>query len=273
MSRLFKYIGNIAKYIRDGGLTKVSIVTSPSQMRFKGKTVLITGATSGIGLEIAKQFNVEGATVIVTGHSKEKLELIKKQYGFNALMWDTSTNAEYHECMMKTVFEEISPVDILINNAGIYYQLDFISATEIDYTKMLDTNLKGAIFISQAFLKNVKQLNDKKDRNILNISSIAPKQSTTSFYGISKAGIDFLTRELGLYAYKYNVVVNAIAPGPTDSNINPASSKENYYTPRAVDKRVCMPIEIAKLALYLTSEDARHIIGETVTIDGGESIA
>lgn len=248
-------------------------------MKLKNRTALVTGASRGIGRAIALEFAKEGADVIVNYfNSHEKaLEVTEEasRYGVRALavQADISKRADI-ERMSKAATDAFGHVDILVNNAGIYERCDFLDVDEDLWHRTVDTNLMGAFFCSQIFGAH---MTERQYGNIINIASDIALQAGTSkniHYGVSKAGIVYITRSLALALAPY-VNVNCIAPGYTTTDMarythDPALKGEIEKTiPLG---RVNEPQDIANAALFLASEGSRNITGQILVVNGGRGL-
>ncbi|QNM90770.1 SDR family oxidoreductase [Aliarcobacter cryaerophilus] len=252
---------------------QVSVSQIVYERMFEGQNVLVTGGTSGIGLEIAKKFLSLGAKVTITGRNIDKLNSVKKEINNSNLIvveWDIS-KANLIDEKVYEIIEKMGKIDILVNNSGIYAPNSFFNTDEKLFDEIMNTNLKGLFFtskkISEYFIKN--SIKGK----IINISSITSIAGASIPYGISKWGVRGLTQGLARDLIKYGIVVNAIAPGVVATAINPElSTSENMYRGGALSKRASTVEEIAELAIFLSSQATTNIIGQTVVCDGGETL-
>lgn len=238
----------------------------------KGKRILITGGTSGIGLALAKKCLNEGAVVVITGRNIEKLEKISKEISnknLRILEWDVKNISIIDEKIEETK-KLMNNIDILFNNAGIYSDNEFFEVTEEEYNNVLDTNLKSVFFISQKVAEYFK--NNKIKGKIINTVSIRGYQSTREPYGISKWGLLGLTKGLAKELIKYGIIVNGIAPGITASGINGLDMRKDIFINSTLDGRVALPEEIAEIGCFLASNVSNHIIGQVIVCDGGETL-
>lgn len=235
----------------------------------RGKTVLITGGTGGIGLSIAQRCINNGAKVIITGRSQKKLDTSLKfldgeAFGFvldvRVVSDDMKTN------FLQFVDKQKLTIDTLINCAGLQAGVAFGNTKEEDYDKTLDTNLKGTYFFSQIFSNYL--IENKVQGNILNISSVSGIRPAISPYMISKWGIQGLTKGMAKKLIPYGIVVNGIAPGPVATEMLGLDGKNLDYS-RAPVGRYSDPIEVANLAVFMISSMGRMIVGDTVYITGG----
>jgi NAD(P)-dependent dehydrogenase (short-subunit alcohol dehydrogenase family) len=246
-------------------------------MKLRGKVVLITGSTRGIGKEFALGFAKEGADLIINGRNLEKTKAVAKEIenlGVRsmAIGADVSQSQDVTR-MVEEAVSQFGKIDILVNNAGVNpFILEAEKIKEEGWDQVLDVNLKGVFLCCQAVGRQmIKQGGGK----IINISSAAGLLGEQGFlpYCVSKAGVMTLTRVLAYEWSKYNIIVNAIAPGFIAGGMNtPVLNKEilvSGLTQQVPLKRLGTPEEIVKIALFLASEDSSYINGTTIVADGG----
>ena len=240
-----------------------------------GRNVLITGGGSGIGFAIAQACLRNGANVVIAGRNKEKLDqaamslrsLAQREAQVAALELDIVDTASHAQKLAHAA--QLLPggkLDILVNNAGVSAGAS-IGQTESDaYDAVLDTNLKGTYFLSQAFFNQL--LERKAGGNILVVSSSSGVRPAISPYMVSKWGEVGLTQGLAKKLIPYGITVNGIAPGPTATGM---LQKKNGYLdlPTSPAGRYTTAEEIANLAVFLVSDMGRMIVGETIFITGG----
>ena len=273
MRKLLRLIKNFLICLKTGSKPiQVSVSQIVYEKLFEEKHILVTGGTSGIGLEIAKKFLSLGAKVTITGRNIDKLNAIKKEIQNESLFvteWDISSTNIIDEKVDETI-EKMGKIDILINNSGIYAPNNFFNTDEKLFDEIMNTNLKGLFFtskkIAEYFIKN--SIKGK----IINISSVRSIQGGAEPYGISKWGVRGLTQGLARDLAKYGIVVNAVAPGITATGINGISIQNNAFTSSSLDNRVAIPQEIAEIVIFLSSSASNHIIGQTIVCDGGETL-
>ncbi|MET3965026.1 MULTISPECIES: SDR family oxidoreductase [Bradyrhizobium] len=244
-------------------------------MRLKNKTALITGGNSGIGLATAKLFVAEGAKVIITGRNKETLEAAAKELGPNGFaVAADATDIAATDAAIKQGAEKFGKLDIVFANAGIPGGTPLGSATLEVFEKVIRTNLTGVFFTVQSALP---YLNDNASI-ILNGSVISvlgiPGYSA---YGAAKAGVRAMARIMASELSPRGIRVNVVAPGATRTPIWGAA----IATPeaeKAFEKRlglstplgrIAEPDHISKTVLFLASDDAGHIQGQEIFVDGG----
>lgn len=271
-------INNFIKYIKHGGVTNVNVTFVNPSERYVGKKVFVSGASEGIGKAIAIAYLNEGAEVIVTGRARTKLEVLENELACNRLhtyVWDASDFALYNTKFMEMI-EIMGHIDIFINNvgggitkyeAGLDYPEDVLDST-------FQLNSKSMFLLCQ--LEGKYMINNNIHGNILNITSVAGFKKQFNPYAMAKWGCNAITGGLARKLIQNDIVVNGIAPG-TCLTSNPAIPQgrvfnENAYFRGHPSHRFTMPEEIAKAALYLTSGEARQIVGYVLPIDGGSAI-
>ena len=246
-------------------------------MRLKGKVALITGSTRGMGKEFALGFAREGADVIINGRNLEKAAAVAKEiesHGVRsmAIGADVSSSQDVTR-MVEEAIRHFGKIDVLVNNAGINpFILEAEKIKEEGWDQTLNVNLKGVFLCCQAVGKKMIQ---QGGGNIINISSAAGILGEQGFlpYCVSKAGVMTLTRILAYEWSKYNIRINAIAPGFIAGGMNePVLRKETLVSglvQKVPLKRLAEAKEIVNVALFLASEDASYINGTTIVADGG----
>lgn len=257
--------------------------------RFKAKTVIVTGAGQGVGKEVAIQFAREGAYVVASDVSEEKLKSLedifkKKSFKYKVMKVDVSRLNDIQE-MVDSAVKEFGNIDILINNAGVSMTKEMMDLTEDDWDKVLSVNVKGTFFTLKTVAKRMIQLG--KGGCIVNVASIAGEKGRPLFlaYSASKAAVINITMSTALELAKYKINVNAVAPGTIDTpmwqNIAKRVSEiqhteieklERAWIDRIPMKRLAKPEDIASLILYLCSDEASYITGQTINICGGLSV-
>ncbi|RUM60473.1 MAG: 3-oxoacyl-[acyl-carrier-protein] reductase [Persephonella sp.] len=242
-------------------------------MEFKGKVALITGSTRGIGKAIAVAFAKEGATVVITGRNKETAEIvaenIKNEFGVDAYGFQLDLSGDIKN-VWKDIEKTVGKVDILVNNAGITKDTLFIRMKETDWNAVIETNLTGTFKITQLAVKGMIK---KKWGRVINITSIIGFTGNIGQvnYSTTKAGLVGFTKSLAKELAPRNITVNAVAPGfiETDmTDVLPTEIKENYLKQIPLG-RFGQPEDVANVVLFLASEKASYITGETIHVNGG----
>jgi 3-oxoacyl-[acyl-carrier protein] reductase len=240
------------------------------EINFKGKTAIITGATQGIGYSIASMLIRENCHVIYTGRSKTPESILEG--GIYSQLDLTDQNS--CENFIENVISKLSSIDILINNAGIQIPASIEAVNFSDWNDIISVNLTGPLKLIQAVVPIMKK---KKYGKILNVSSIAgiiskPGQST---YSASKSGLLGLTRSIALDLANYNILVNAICPGTTQTSMVEtllSTEQKDSIIKNLPIGRLAKTNEIAVFVLFLVSELNSYMTGQTVVVDGGYTI-
>jgi len=246
------------------------------QFRFNGEIAVVTGGGGGFGRAIALGLVESGAKVavadLVTESGEETLRLIKEAGGEGIFVQVNLTKKDEVENLIKTTADKYGGIDILINNAGIQLGKPVMEAEEEDWHHVMDTNLTSA-FLCSKFAG--KYMIEKEKGKIINISSTAGLAAATnqSAYSASKAGLILLTKSLALELARYNINVNAIAPGYMRTAFS-ASALENERIASTLLKKIPLrrfaePGDVVPLVIYLASRASDYVTGETILIDGG----
>ena len=234
---------------------------------FENKVALISGGTGGIGLSIAKKLNEVGCKIIITGTNEERIKKIKKEYGFEAIVMNYS-NVERFEDIIKEIVEKYGKIDIFINSVGVHTEnVDFWTMNSDEYDRVININLKGTFFACQKIGKYMKD-NEIKG-SILLVSSSRGSEPAWSPYGISKWGVNGLTKGLAQLLTPYGINVNAIAPGVTATELIGIKNGDSINTCENKMNRLIMPEEVAELSKFLVSESGKMISGEIIHISAG----
>ncbi len=247
-------------------------------MRLQGKRAVITGSGRGIGRAIAVRFAREGADVVindldVSGTARETLAQVEAAGRRGALVQADIARTDDARRLVDEAVRQLGPLDILVNNAGIEKRAPFLEVTEADYDKVLDVNLKGAFFVTQAFVRHLCA--EKRPGRIINISSVHEEMPFPGFstYCLSKGGMQLLTRNLAVELGPYGINVNGIAPGAIATEINRALLDDKPRVDRLLRQiplgRMGKPEDVAGLAAFLASPDADYVTGSTYYVDGG----
>lgn len=246
-----------------------------------GKVAVVTGAASGNGRAIADAYAEEGADIVVADIQENPREggepthqLIADDYGVDAKFVECDVTDTDSLVEAVDAADEFGGIDIMVNNAGIFRQKDFVEVTEEEYEQMMDINVKGVFFGAQAAAK--KMLNKGDGGTIINMSSVAGiiGQATFSVYHTTKGAVRLLTYSLADELGPEGIRVNAIHPGVIETEMTkddvPIATKESAEnTPM---ERLGQPEDVAGAALYLASDDlAGYVNGESLIVDGGQS--
>jgi len=247
-------------------------------MRLNDRIAIVTGSDSGMGKAIAEEFAREGADIVVTYHSDaEGAEETRKRVeaaGRRALVQQLDVKDESNVVsLFEAVQRELGLPDILVNNAGIGGGgASVAEMTTEDFDRVVKTDLYGPFFCCREFIKIRKE---KRGGKIINITSVheAIPSPRSAAYGAAKGGLLTFTRSLALELAPLQINVNAIAPGlirtPMTAQRTEDPEKMREELPNIPWHRPGEPWEIAKLALYLASDDSDYVTGQSFTIDGG----
>lgn len=246
--------------------------------RLAGKVAIVTGSSSGIGQSIAIRFAGEGAQIVVdyVGHPEgadETRAQIEKAGGKAiTVRADVSKSADTQN-LVDQAWQQLGRCDILVNNAGIEKEAAFWDVTEEDYDAVLHVNLKGAFFLTQAFVRRLRDA--KAPGRVINISSVHEDMVFPNFstYCASKGGMRMLMRDLAVELGPLGITVNNIAPGAINTPINTSlladKPKLNALLANIPLGRLGKPEDVASLAAFLASDEAAYITGSTYVVDGG----
>lgn len=247
-------------------------------MRLAGKTALVTGSSQGIGEAAALRLAAEGADVVVhfRSHPESAQSVVERIATLGrrtvAVQADLGRVAEAQRLIADGV-ARLGPLDILVNNAGVERHADFWDVSEADYDFVMDVNLKGVFFTTQAFVRHL--LAAKRPGKIINTSSVHEELPFPHFtpYSMSKGGLKMMTRTLAIELAPFGITVNSIAPGAIETPINRTLLSDPAKLRALLDniplKRLGKPSDVAGVAAFLASSDADYITGTTVVADGG----
>jgi len=241
-----------------------------------GKTAVVTGGNSGIGFATAKKLKADGANVIITGRSLERVEGAANELGVTGMVADV-TNLVALDALVEKVKSQFGQLDILFVNAGIFAPAPVGQNTEEMFDTQMGINFKGAVFTIEKFLP---LLND--GASIINLSSINAYTGmpNTSIYAASKAALNAYTRTAATELAPRKIRVNAVNPGPVSTPIfgktgMPEEQLNEFASAiqnRIPLKRFGQPQDIANLVAFLASDDASFITGSEYNIDGGMNV-
>lgn len=248
-------------------------------MQLEGRTAIVTGAGRGVGEAIARAMAMQGASVLLGDLDREAVERTAESIrdsGGNAQGFrvDVADGAEA-EALTDEAVARFGSVDILVNNAGVGLNKQFLETTVEDFDRVMRVNLYGPMLCSQAALRVMLPRGYGRIINIVSISGILGNVGRTA-YGGSKAALQLMTRVMAVELAGLGVTVNAIAPGPIETDMSAAihtPQTRQGFTNRIPAHRYGSPKEIAAAAVFLASDAAGYVCGHTLTVDGGFEVA
>ncbi len=246
--------------------------------RLEGKSIAITGGDQGIGRAIAERLAQDGADIAICYRSNQAgaeevvTEITRQGRRAAAIQCDVGKISDGQRFITDAV-AQLGKLDILINNAGLERRADFWDVTEEDYDAVLNVNLKGLFFLTQAFVRHRMQA--KSGGKIINISSVHEELPFPHFasYCASKGGVKMLTRDLSIELAPLGIAINSVAPGAIETPIN----KNLLHDPSKLEallkniplKRLGEPSDVASITSFLASDDSSYVTGTTFFVDGG----
>jgi len=243
-------------------------------INFKGKKILITGATGGIGRALVKKFLSLDGTVLATGTNTEKLDALKKEFpNINVLKFDISQHSKIEE-FIENVCSQLVGLDILVNNAGITMDNLSLRMKDEEWNKVIDINLSSTFYLCKHAIK--KMLKNKYGR-VVNITSIVGHTGNLgqSNYAASKAGMIAMSKSLAIEYAKKNITINCVSPGFIQSKMTDkiVESIKAVLTSRIPMTKLGTGEDVSNTVAFLSSDAASYITGETIHVNGGMYMA
>jgi NAD(P)-dependent dehydrogenase (short-subunit alcohol dehydrogenase family) len=242
----------------------------------KNKIAVITGGNSGIGYATAKELKAQGATVIITGRRPEAVTNAAAELGVYGIIADQSLVTDT-ENLVRQVKEKFGKIDILFINAGIVGTAPIEQATEVLFDSIIDINFKGAYFTLSKF---IPELNDGASVVFLSSNTASMNGASSSIYSSGKAALNAVMRIAALELAPHGIRVNAVSPGPTETEIlnkiglDEAALKglHDWMIERIPLKKMGTADDVAKMVAYFCGDQAKFITGAEVVMDGGMSL-
>ena len=242
----------------------------------KGKHIIITGASSGIGYETAKKCLLEGANILCIARDEAKLlstvEQLKQETrnpNINYLQWNIADTTVYEQKCQEAIALLGGHIDGLVNSAGITSSVNITNCTLEQWDNIFNTNLKGLYFATSEFVKQFVM--QGTGGNIVNVASQAGLNAQTRPYALSKAALIHFTAGLAKEYISYQIRANAVAPGPTVSGMYAINPDGDLHDSNRA-KRAFRSEEVAETILFLLSNASNCITGEIIACNGGNSI-
>ena len=239
--------------------------------RFEDKVAVVTGAAQGIGEAYAKALAAEGASVVVADLNAEAGEKVAAEIGGRFVRTDVSS-AESAEAMVEATLAAYGGLDLLVNNAAIYgdMQFDLLISVDWDYYRtFMSVNMDGALVMTRACYREMQK---RGGGSIVNQSSTAA-YLYSGFYGLAKTGVNGLTQQLAHELGGMGIRVNAIAPGPTDTAATrtQAGDAAKELVKGLAIKRMGQPDDMVGACLFLLSDESAWVTGQIIAVDGGQT--
>ena len=243
-------------------------------MSFQNKTAIVTGAGQGIGFEICRQLAIQGAHVwlndIDPKLASDATEKIRNEKGSCESMPGDCSDMSCIQKMVDNVVSRFGKLDIVIANAGITLFGDFFNYSPDSFFRVMQVNLGGSFFLTQAAANQMKL--QKDGGSVLLMSSVTGHQAHKNLaaYGMSKAALEMLAKNLVIELSPFHININTIAPGATltERTQHDAEYEKTWSSITPLGKPASVE-QIASVALFLVSDNAKHITGQTVVVDGG----
>ena len=256
-------------------------------MKLQSKIAIVTGGASGIGAAIAERFAAEGARVVVADMNASAAEACARRLGSAAidLQVDVASKVSV-DAMVERVERTAGAIDILVNNAGIFDMQPLLDVDEVSFDRLFGVNVRGHFFVLQAVAKSMVRAGRRGA--IVNLASQAGRrgEAPSAVYAATKAAVISLTQSAALALIGNGIRVNALAPGvidtPTWDEVDalyakleslPIGEKRRRVGQAVPCGRMGRPDEIARAAVFLASDDAEYIVGQTLNVDGGNVLS
>jgi 2-hydroxycyclohexanecarboxyl-CoA dehydrogenase len=248
-------------------------------MRLEGRTALVTGGAGGIGAATCRRLAAEGASVAVTDLDREQAAEVAGEIDGGAYELDVRSTDSVNAAVAAAE-SDLGPIDVLVNNAGYDEFSFFIKTEEAQWDRVLGVNLRGVIAVTHAVLPGMQE---RGDGRIVNVASEAGRVGSqgSSIYSAAKAGVIGFTKAIARESARFGVTSNAVAPGPIETPLLMAAPEalgdvgqrlvEGMVGATAM-RRIGQPDEVAAAIVYLATDDASYVTGQTLGVSGGLSM-
>ena len=235
----------------------------------KDKKIIITGGGRGLGASMAEKFVKEGADVLIVGRTEKTVKDTAERIGCKYLTLDVS-KVEAFKDFIQQADELLGGINCLVNNAGIsLHENTFFDVTPDTFDRQIDTNFKGAFFLTQEFIRKVKA--EGRKANVLFVSSETGDTMDFRPYGFTKAAVNSMVQGLAYLFKKENIRINAVAPGVTASDMTGISVEGNLYS-GLYTGRVYLPEEVAETACFLLSDASGCLSGQILVCNNAQTV-
>lgn len=274
LHKIGKIIRALARAVNEKEIVPVIKYVDKEQL-LKGKVALIIGGSGGIGSAILESFVKSGAKVIVAGSNEEKLKSVCSKMAdtefVKYLVINVLNVGDMPNLIQKAValFPE-NRIDILVNSAGILAQHSFLEISEEEYDRIMDINARGTFFMTQSMAQYM--IENQIKGHILNVTSSSALRPAWTPYQMSKWAVRGFTMGAADILLPHGITVNAIAPGPTATEMLKVKPGDSIHNADALAGRYIMPEEIAQLATLMVSDVGNMIVGDTFYMTGGSGV-
>jgi glucose 1-dehydrogenase len=248
------------------------------RMRLQGKVALVTGSSRGIGREIARRLAREGADVAIHYNrspegAAEAMEDVRGESRRTHVVQGNLASAREAARIVEEAIAHLGRLDVLVNNAGVEKECPFWDVSEEDYDLVVDVNLKGVFFATQAFVRHLRSAG--RPGKVVNVTSVHEDMAFPGYaaYCASKGGVRMLTRNLAVELGPLGITVNGVAPGAIATDINAKvlgdERKREALVANIPLGRIGQTADVASVVAFLASRDADYVTGATYVVDGG----
>lgn len=236
----------------------------------KDKKIVITGGGRGLGFAMAKKFIVEGADVLIAGRNEKTLKASAEELSCKYLTLDVSNPTDF-KAFIDNADKILGEVNVLVNNAGVsLHEPTFFDVTPETFDKQVDTNFRGAFFLTQEFIKHLKA--NGSTGNVLFVSSETGDTMDFRPYGFTKVAVNSMVQGLAYLFRKEGIRVNAVAPGVTASDMTGVKADGNLNAGEYATGRYYLPEEVAETAAFLISDASGCVSGQIITCNNAQTI-